>query len=186
MRSWKLMVGIWVVLFSLSTVKIQAQIFQNDYQYITIAELLPDTMDGWIWDDSLGKVEVKKWYFNSLILDNDVDVSRLSNEIRLKDAEKEIILNQLFAPTPEIIGEQEAADCYEPRHAILFYNQQDVLVGMVEVCFMCFKTKEAGISMDTGISMYPDNFNQLKDFFGAKGLNVKAEIGKPNYQYISN
>lgn len=49
-----------MVFFVLNVGQVIAQVFENDYQYITLAEIVPDTMDGWILNDSLERVSVKK------------------------------------------------------------------------------------------------------------------------------
>lgn len=78
---------------------------------------------------------------------------------------------------------REEADCYEPRHAVLFYNEKNVLVGVVEVCFECFKTKEAGICIDAGVMMYADNYTELRKLFATKGLSVTQNYGTTNYHF---
>ena len=46
---------------------------------------------------------------------------------------------------------EERANCYDPRHTIVFYNENNDIIGFVELCFSCMNSKSS------------NNFTGLKD-----------------------
>lgn len=46
---------------------------------------------------------------------------------------------------------EERANCYDPRHTIVFYNENNDIIGFVEICFSCMNSRTS------------DNFTVLKD-----------------------
>lgn len=54
--------------------------------------------------------------------------------------------------------------CYNPRHGILFYNQENTLIGFIEICFECSQFLGAGNT--PCISRFePQNMENIKSFF---------------------
>lgn len=66
-----------------------------------------------------GRLEINKKY--------------LKNRIYLNKEQIEILKNKLIKCNTE----NWAAACYDPRHALLFYDQKDKIFGHIEMCFDC-------------------------------------------------
>ena len=62
----------------------------------------------------------------------------LRNKIEL--SKKQISkLKKTIIKSPNKIDER--ADCYMPRHTIVFYDDNDVILGYVELCFSCMNSR---------------------------------------------
>lgn len=61
----------------------------------------------------------------------------LRNKIVLNDNQTLKLKKSLVKTKVKI---EERADCYEPRHIIVFYNEKDEIFGYVELCFECTGT----------------------------------------------
>jgi hypothetical protein len=58
------------------------------------------------------------------------------------------------------------AMCYNPRHAVLFYNTEGKISGIYEICFECNNVK-IGIM---GTIMFPKSSTYLKSLFSKSEL----------------
>lgn len=72
-----------------------------------------------------GKLEINKKYLKNRISLNEEQIKTL--EDKLSNCETE----------------SWAAACYDPRHAILFYDQNDKIFGYIEICFGCNSSKSS-------------------------------------------
>jgi hypothetical protein len=72
----------------------------------------------------------------------------LRNKIQISKSQITKLKKNLVKSNNEI---GEIADCYEPRHTIVFYNKKDEILGFVELCFSCVNSRVS------------DNFIILKD-----------------------
>ncbi|MGL2964461.1 hypothetical protein ACSVH2_11630 [Flavobacterium sp. RSB2_4_14] len=104
-----------------------------------------------------GKLEINKKY--------------LKNRISLNKEQIEILKNGLI----KCKTENYAAACYDPRHAILFYDENDKIFGYIELCFDCNGSRSS------------DNFNSfsgcalgLQDTFKEFGITYFGEIENNN------
>lgn len=65
------------------------------------------------------KIDIKEKYLKNRIVLNSTQINKLKNELINSEVEN-----------------WEAA-CYNPRHAIIFYNNKNEVFGYVELCFDC-------------------------------------------------
>lgn len=54
--------------------------------------------------------------------------------------------------------------CYNPRHAVVFFDSTDKIMGIYEICFECGNGKIAFNSVES-ISIYPEDYLALKNLF---------------------
>ena len=65
--------------------------------------------------------------------------------------------------------------CYEPRHAIVFLDSMNQIIGIHEICFMCAKSQIAFRDVEY-VNLFTDDFLYLKRLFvkyGYKDLTSK-------------
>lgn len=88
-----------------------------------------------------------------------VDTSRFGKEVNLKKSDFVNILNILYRPT---VGRSSAsASCYEPRHAIAFYDVNNKLIGYIEICFHCYAIRTTAGTPSVG-KVGENDFKELK------------------------
>lgn len=93
-----------------------------------------------------------------------IDTSTLEFKITLRGSDIHTLLSLIFDYNH--FGDSYTYDCYEPRHIILFQNEERIIVGAVEICFECNGIRSGGIY--NGFSK--SNINRFKDFFIKMGL----------------
>jgi hypothetical protein len=89
--------------------------------------------------------------------------------ITLNQTQIDTLFSLLNAP---VSGSDLRAKCYDPRHAIVFYNANDSAYAYFEVCFACSNYEffpEAKYILNSG------NLNRIKRFMKDIGLPVKDE-----------
>lgn len=73
------------------------------------------------------------------VVNNLVDTAKISEYIILNNAQTDsltnILLNYNYPVTNTVFVISET--CYDPRHAILFYNEKNDLIAYLELCFSC-------------------------------------------------
>lgn len=104
-----------------------------------------------------------------------MDLARLKNEklLQISDWKK---IDEILNPSQkelEKLGEREAADCYYPRHAIIFYNEADSVIGLIEICLECDAYRNYGICNTWGINITPNGYKNLDRLFGRNNLLEK-------------
>ena len=65
--------------------------------------------------------------------------------------------------------------CYEPRHAIVFLDSMNQIIGIHEICFMCAKSQIAFRDVEY-VNLFTDDYRYLKSLFmnyGYKDLTNK-------------
>lgn len=99
------------------------------------------------------------------LIENKFDEIRILN---LSQIEKltNIIYNFGYKSTPKI---SEGLKCYMPRNAILFYDNENKLIGFIEVCFECknYRTTDKRITLGEECTQ---KFDMLKEFFVECGI----------------
>lgn len=86
-----------------------------------------------------------------------VDTEFIKSKVFLDSTETNIALEELFdGEKPELVDM-----CYIPRHAILFYDKNDKLTGITEICFECGKVK-FGI---VGVRLFSKYLPEIKQLF---------------------
>lgn len=104
-----------------------------------------------------------------LIINNRFRVDNVLEEIVLSRSQKDSLHSILFNYTSEIPA--NAMDCYNPRHSIVFY-ENDVPKAFLEVCFECQKMVSTP-GMDFGV-ICEDKMCILEGFF--KNAGVKSGL----------
>ncbi|NVK63801.1 MAG: hypothetical protein HWE22_04405 [Flavobacteriales bacterium] len=99
------------------------------------------------------------------ILDCEIDTTRLRNKTPVNEIDLDSILMILY-DSPEV---SYLAVCYSPRHGILMYDQDDELIGMVEICFECDRTLASNSDLEVKL-LSGKAFNKLEQFFNKYGL----------------
>lgn len=95
--------------------------------------------------DQTSKIEIyayldyNKWDKNDkkgIVNSGEISISDsyLRNKIFLTKKQTIDLKNSLLKTNEKI---QERADCYDPRHTIVFYNHQNKILGFINLCFSC-------------------------------------------------
>ena len=102
-------------------------------------------------------------------LENKIDVSRLFN-LKHLELSKQVELIQFF---DSIILDsiQSRANCYEPRHAIIFYDAQDSIQCFIEICFHCSRLKFVS-RQAINVEINRQDFERMKQFFLREDYNI--------------
>jgi hypothetical protein len=99
-------------------------------------------------------------HFDSIVLEcpyRGVDKEFIKSEYFLDSTETRLALNDMFNGSKN----EYMIMCYIPRHAILFYDKDDKVIGIYEICFECQKVK-IGI---VGVTMFSESSPFLKSLF---------------------
>ncbi|OYU83255.1 MAG: hypothetical protein CFE24_12060 [Flavobacterium sp. BFFFF2] len=115
----------------------------------------------------LDAIQLKRDCFNPLFYTevatlNKVQINRLTN----------IIYNYSYKKKPFTFGDLK---CYEPRNAILFLDNNDTIIGFLEICFEChhFRASSEAISLGTYCA---EKYNMLQSIF--KDGHIEYGISK--------
>ncbi|MVO08216.1 hypothetical protein GOQ30_03435 [Flavobacterium sp. TP390] len=118
----------------------------------------------------------------------------LRNKIILNKKQIKKLKNSLVS-TDDYIDER--ADCYFPRHTIVFYNKEDKILGYIELCFGCFNSyatknltfledsmlfqqnlfEEFGITYLTDTKEEEENYSKLAE---KRSLELKSKFNNKN------
>ncbi len=70
-------------------------------------------------------------------------------------------------------------NCYQPRNAILFFDENDVIISSLEICFQCLQAylspDEYEINKLVNIESCSERMNFLKDLFKSNGIKYGIE-----------
>lgn len=132
------------------------------YTSMKVGELLPIEHESIRFNNSDEIDTVKVEYFESIISRNGLDTTRITNLREVNQRNQDDILDLLFNISPGSSEIEEVSECYIPRHVVLFYNDQASLVGIVEICFECERTKSFGVSANWTIQIDRVGFNKLQ------------------------
>jgi hypothetical protein len=113
-----------------------SSVLENEVASIKLVSLKPLCGMYMRWNDSLSlETEVERCYFKSLIdfKTNEVDVKRFKTIVEINSEDVSKLLLAIYQPKSDF----EEGACYEPRHGIVFYNNQNALIGYIEICFEC-------------------------------------------------
>lgn len=77
----------------------------------------------------------KKVYLGDLVENKRlVNPSGIKERITLNDKQKQDLFSKLFIRETK---DCTVAACFDPRHAILFYNEKSEIIAYIEICFDC-------------------------------------------------
>lgn len=108
-------------------------------------------------------VEGKRYkmvHFDSIVFENrfrGVDKEFIESELFLDSLERRTAIKEMFNGAKNQIRDM----CYNPRHAVIFYNKKGKVTGIYEICFECSNVK-IGI---VGTVMFARDSPYLKSLF---------------------
>jgi hypothetical protein len=88
-----------------------------------------------LWNETFNRDDLKELTY----LENNkinIDTKNLKNKISLSKNEISKIKNSLFRKNLSL-----PYKCYNPRHSIIFYDKNDIVIGYIEICFECSQVK---------------------------------------------
>lgn len=108
-------------------------------------------------------------YFNVNILSNgkmDVDPNQIRERIVLSQDQKHKLFNLLFNIQCKWEG---GSACFEPRHALVFYNKDQQAFAFIEICLKCAAVRTSD-KVNFGGLCYPKiiELSKLFESFGIK------------------
>ncbi|MGB4928529.1 MAG: hypothetical protein WBP43_01050 [Chitinophagales bacterium] len=105
------------------------------------------------------------------VVNNIIDTAKISEYIILNNAQNDsltnILLNFNYPVTNTISVISES--CYDPRHAILFYNKHNDLIAYLELCFSCGDF-ESNFEADWLEQFCSGKYDLLESFFVEAGI----------------
>lgn len=115
-------------------------------------------------------VTLDAYDYSDLFFEKNMDISKFGDTISHQlDSSQTVYLNDLLSgryrkPYPKADSVRAVADCFFPRHNIIFVDQNDSIVQFVSVCFECGNAKSS--------KEYLADMGNLKSFFNSIGLKV--------------
>jgi hypothetical protein len=101
-------------------------------------------------------------YFGfSIVYDNKNVVPGVLAEKKLNDRQSQIAYQLASIPPKDNEEENWQAKCFEPHHALVFYNAEDEVVAYSSICFMCNQTNIFPADGYNGVSRYKNFFKNL-------------------------
>lgn len=113
------------------------------------------------------ETEYEKKHFDSIVFEaRYIGIERkfIQSEVLLDSAEIRIALNEMFNGTENELMMM----CYNPRHAIIFYDSAGKVSGIYEICFECSNVK-VGI---VGTLMFNKSSPKIKVLFEKYGIET--------------
>lgn len=71
-------------------------------------------------------------------------------------------------------GSDKTRECYSPRNAIVFIDAEGKAFAFIEICFMCFNTRESDERISLG-ELCEDKLQMIRQFFGHAGVKFGIE-----------
>ncbi len=156
---------------------------RNLYPLADQEELSEFPLENWI-RDSVSRISLVRLipypssnagYFRakSVIREQGIDTSHINYIIDLEPSKWNEFTNIINCPLTN-----SRAMCYDPRHGILFFNQDGEIISYLELCF------ESSVAYQIGYQLYQREFNlsseqfeELKKLF----ISVGVEMPETNY-----
>ncbi len=100
---------------------------------------------------------------------NRVDVSKLNEIIQLNSLEIDSLTNILynFGYNGKVLIER--GSCFNPRHAIIFFDNANVDFAFIELCFECNVYQTSSSLVQTG-DFCTEKYNMLESYFKNRGI----------------
>ncbi|NHN26113.1 hypothetical protein FIA58_010535 [Flavobacterium jejuense] len=110
-------------------------------------------------------------YLDLLVTKKDTIIENKFDEMKVLNLEQiekltDIIFNYGYESEPTI---EVAEACYMPRNAILFYDNDNKIIGFIEICFQCSNYRTNDNKMNLGETC-TQKFELLKAFFKECGI----------------
>ena len=92
--------------------------------------------------------------------------AKIRDQIQLNQGDLKELFKILYKES--CAGDEMTAACYDPRHAIVFYDKNKKAIGAIEVCFECLNSEvSAGIP---NIVFCFDRIGKLQAFMKIRGV----------------
>ncbi len=140
-----------------------SSVLENEVTSIKLVSLEPSCGMYMKWIDSLSlESEEERCYYMTLIdfKTNEIDVERFKTIVEINSEVVSELLTAMYQPKSEF----EIGACYEPRHGVVFYNNQNELIGYIEICFECSQIHVFGKIPFPGQMAYED-YMRIKKIF---------------------
>lgn len=156
---------------------------ENLYPLVDQEELSELPLENWI-RDSVYRISLvylipypssNAGYFRakSVIREQSIDTSRINYIIDLDPSKWNEFTNIINCP----LSNSRAA-CYDPRHGILFFNQEGEIISYLELCFEC------SVAYQIGYLLYEPDFNPSSEQFEElKKLFISVGVEMPEINY---
>lgn len=142
---------------------------------IELIELKPYCYEDVVKSDSINSNVKKLRCFAESIIERDskndstyLNWSLVGKREQLNQKDFELLFQAIF----EVDFEHYITVCYEPRHGILFYSENDELIGYVEICFYCSRLEDINFNLDFGTPP-KETLDYLKRIFTKAGFTIK-------------
>jgi len=170
---------IFIIVIFLSQ-EITAQIDSSDFFLFSISKISPEFIDMREYNDSTDNftiISVERYY--SIITKDSLIQEKLTNQTLLKKSDW-LRIKKILNPSENELNkltDWELADCYIPRHAMIFHNANDEIIGLIEICFECQQTRTYGICDNWKIIITPNGFKKLENIYRKNNLINKKKNG---------
>jgi hypothetical protein len=118
----------------------------------------------------------------ALVYNNIVNIPEkyLRNKIILTKGQIKKLKKQLLLSDEKI---NERATCFDPRHAIVFYDKNNSILGYVNICFSCIQA-ESSSNFNVLTNRFLFQCELFKEFGIAYFMETKEEIDAYNTRII--
>lgn len=119
---------------------------------------------------------VDPFVHSDLYFSKTIDTSKFHDTVSiLLDSVQTNYLNDLLSgrrrkPYPKGGTERSVADCFYPRHNIIFLDKKDSVVNYISICFECGNSKQSKSNLA--------DMDNMRSFFDSIGLKV---FDRPDY-----
>jgi len=158
------------------TMKVNVKSFIHSVAKIELIRLLPYCSQETRFIDSLNQNKViEKCYAESIIFCEDImndstckiDESHIGKRVQLSKDNNDT--DSLFKLLYESKRVEYMTICYMPRHGILLYDQQNKLLGLIEICFECNRIARTVNIPEIGL-ISDESFEDLRKIFDKYGF----------------
>jgi hypothetical protein len=142
-----------------------SSVLENEVTSIKLVSLEPVCGMYMKWVDSLSLESVEERCDFKTLIDfktNEIDVERFKTIVEINSEDVSDLLTAIYQPKTEF----EVGACYEPRHSVVFYNNQNEIIGYIEICFECSQIHVFGKVPFPGQMAYEDYMRIKKIFAG--------------------
>ena len=125
-------------------------------------------------------LDYNKWDKNDkkkIIYNNDIYIKDeyVRNKILLTKKQIKKLEKSLLKTKVEI---DERADCYDPRHTIVFFNNHNKILGYINLCFSCLNSESS-----KNLAFLSDKMLFLEDVFRDFGITYFQETKEEKEEF---
>lgn len=143
--------------------------YSTSFTTFSLFKIQPVPMEvGLFVDDEYTTTTVA--HFESVLHEHQLDTAKLEQQVVLTRRDW-TVLNAIIHPNKGAIKaetNQVVTDCYIPRHILVFYDEQNTIVGAIEICLECEKVRFLGICDAWNIRILPTGMQSLNQWISDK------------------